>query len=340
MERFINQKVTIIKDGEQGKVISISKEDRTITIQTPKRERMFSLDTVVNEKIVFNDKKLQEAAIKAFEEYINELDKEQAKFEEAEAIRRENEEIARVRRDIGNSNVAFKCTYCNGGASSTSLGFKGACSPEIRAFNTNHREWCSGDICRCKKLEEGELSQEEFDASNVTSDKFAFLCYESRMLIDWICYAGMEKKTGKPMALNNAQTGSLAVLTTRPVIDGKEVPQEETQIFAVFLIAKHNDLSDIGGSATAHPKYRLELTPEESKQMLLWKYHSNTKNKDKAMWGTGLHRYLSDMVCCQILKDIVNVVKDPSRHALAVELLEKFQQETGIMEIDEPNGAI
>ena len=58
------------------------------------------------------------------------------------------------------------------------------------------------------------------------------------------------------------------------------------------------------------------------------------------MWGTGLHRYLSDMVCCQILRDIVNVIKDPNRHALAVELLEKFQQETGIMEIDEPNGAI
>lgn len=340
MERFINQKVTIIKDGEQGIVTDISKEDGFITIKTPTRERYFAPDTIIENKLMFNDKDLQEVAIAYFKDYKQYLLELEAAQDEADARRRENEFTSRIRREIGNSNVAFKCTYCNGGASSTSLGFKGACSPDIREFNTRCREWCRGEYCRCRKLEDGELTQEEFDSSVVTSDKMAFLCYESRMLIDWICYAGMEKKTGLPMALNKAQVGSLAVLTTRPVINGYEVPQEDTQIFAVFLIAKHDDLSEIGGSVTAHPKYRIELTPKESEKMLLWKYHANDNNKERAFWGTGLHRYLSDMECCQILKDMVDVIEEPTKKALAQELLDKFQIETGIPVIEKPDGAI
>ena len=46
------------------------------------------------------------------------------------------------------------------------------------------------------------------------------------------------------------------------------------------------------------------------------------------------------MECCQILKDIVEVIKDVNRKSLAKELLEKFQKETGIKEISEPEGAI
>ena len=46
------------------------------------------------------------------------------------------------------------------------------------------------------------------------------------------------------------------------------------------------------------------------------------------------------MECCQILREIANVVKNPDKKALAVELLEKFQKETGIAVIEEPNGAI
>ena len=142
------------------------------------------------------------------------------------------------------------------------------------------------------------------------------------------------------MALNKAQVGSLAVMTVRPVIDGEEVPQEKTQIFGVFLIAKHDDKSRIGGSVSADAKYRIELTPKESEKILFWKFHANAENPTKPFWGTGLHRYLNDMECCQILREIANVVEDQNKKELALELLAKFQTETGITIIEEPKGAI
>ena len=341
MERFIGQKVFIIKqDKVEGVVKTIDQEEGLIDVETAAGERNFNYAAVLNDKIVFADKELQEIAKPFFAE-LKQCYEDMKDAEDEKAIEEaKNRYICRIRRDIGDSNVAFKCTFCNGCASISSVGFKGPCSPELREYNVKNHEWCSNEYCRCKKLIDGEISQEEFDEKINTEEKMEFLCYESRMLINWICYAGMEKKTGLPMALNKAQVGSLAVMTTRPVVDGEEVPQEKTQIFGVFLIAKHDDKSSIGGSVSAHPKYRIELTPKESEKVLFWKFHRNVENPTKPFWGTGLHRYLNDMECCQILREIANVVKNPDKKALAVELLEKFQKETGIAVIEEPNGAI
>lgn len=341
MDRFIGQKVFIVKQNKvEGIVDSIDQEEGLITIKAGEGERSFNYVAVLNGVIVFADKEIQDIAVPVFSE-LKQCFEEMKDAEDDKAIEEaKNRYICRIRRDIGDSNVAFKCTFCDGCASKSSMGFKGACSPALREFNVNNREWCSSDYCRCRKLLDGEIDQQEFDEKINTEEKMEFLCYESRMLIDWVCYAGMEKKSGLPMALNKAQVGSLAVLTTRPVEDGYEAPQEKTQVFGVFLIAKHDDKSAIGGSVSAHPKYRIELTPEESEKVLFWKFHANSENPTKPFWGTGLHRYLNDMECCQILREIVNVVQDPDKKALATELLEKFQKETGIAEIVEPNGAI
>lgn len=340
MERFINKEVIILKDNERGIVSSISKDDQMITINTPSRVRKFDLSVIINNKVVFVDEELNEMAPPFFnelKEYFIELENARDK-EEAE--RYEAEHYAKIRRIVGDSNVAFKCTYCDGGCSSNSIGFKGPCSPDIREFNVNHRYWCGSKDCRCRKLLDNEMSLEEFNDKAYVEEKMEFLCYESRMLKDWVCYAGMEEKTGEPMALNKARVGSLAIMTTRPIVNGIEASQEETQVFGVFLIAKHSDNTAIGGSVSSHPKYHIELTPEESKQILFWKYHANTENKTKAFWGTGLHRYISDMECCQILKDIVKVIKDKDKKALAQELLDKFSSEAHIENIPEPNGAL
>ena len=338
MERFINQKVTF-KDGTTGVVTSISKEDGFITVKTANKERYLTPEYIINGNLVFDDQELQEIAISVFNEfkqYIEELENAQNEEFIANAW---NKYVSRIRRDIGDSNVAFKCAFCNGGASENTLGYNGPCSIDVRRFNVEHRKWCGGPYCRCGKLIREEISQEEFDKKALLDERMAFLCYESRMFKDWVCYAGMDEN-GTPRALPKAQVGSLAVMTTRPIKDGKEVPQEETQIFGVFLIAKHNDLSDIGGSVTAHPKYRIELTPEEAKQMLFWKYHSNKNKKEKALWDSGLYRSLSDMECCQILKDMVDVIKEPNKKSLAEELLNKFKEETGIENILDPEGPL
>ena len=340
MERFINKEVFLKKYNVDGYIKSISNEDGLIVVQVEKEEKTFTPLSVVNGAITFIDEELQEIAVPFFSELKDYLESlENAKSEEA-IKEAENRYISRIRREIGDSNVAFKCNFCNGGSSKTCIGFRGPCSPDVMEFNVNNRTWCGGPNCRCPKLLNEEMSQEEFDEKLKSTNRYDFLCYESKMLIDWVCFAGMEEKSGEPMALNKAQVGSLAVMTTRPIVNGYEAMEEDRQIFGVFLIAKHDEKSDIGGSVSAHPIYRIELTPEESKQIIFWKYYYNPNNKEKAVWGTGLHRYLSDMECCQILKDIVEVIKDVNRKSLAKELLEKFQKETGIKEISEPEGAI
>lgn len=340
MKRFINQSVTIMKDGAKGIVEAISEEDGYITVKSGEKERGFTPLAVVEGKLVFDNEEIQSVAIPLFADLKERLEELQNEKDEKAIKEKENEYICRIRRKIGDSNVAFKCTYCDGSASAKCMGFRGPCSELVRKHNVKKRSWCKRDICRCKKLFVGDMTQEEFDSKADASERKELLCYESRMFKDWVCYAGMEEKTGKPMALNKAQIGSLAVMTTRPIVNGKEVSQKDTIIFGVFLIAKYDDLSEIGGSVTAHPVYRLELTPEEAKEMLLWKYHANLNNKDEAFWGSGLHRYLSDMECCQILLDIVKCIKDPTRKALAKEMLDKFQKETGITTILPPDGAI
>lgn len=338
MERFLNKKV-LIKNQQEGALTSIDSENDLLIVKIGDEEKKFVTNAVLVGTIKFLDGDLQEIAIPYFsslKEYLEE--KEYAKDEE-ELKRIEYEHSCIIRRETGNSNVAFKCTFCNGGCSKNRIGFNGVCSQDVQEYNVAHRTWCSSEPCRCRKLLDGEITQDEFDKLQLTENEINFLCYESMMLKNWKCYAGMDKY-GNPMSLSKAQTGSLAVLTTRPVINGVEVPQEEAQIFGVFLITKYSDSSLIGGYVGAHPDYRIELTPEESKQMLFWKYHSNANKEEDISWSSGLHRYMSDMECAQILKDIVDVVKDEKKKALAKKLLNKFLEDSKIDEILPPSGPL
>lgn len=337
MEKFVGQEVTLKKYNCVGVVETISEEDGFITIVVKDEEKSFAPTTIINGTIKFVNEETQKAAVSFFTELIEKIEK----MEDIQILEAENQRISNKRREIGCSNVAFKCTFCNGGASNDCVGFKGPCSAEVREYNVAHRKWCGGPSCRCAKLVKGEMTTEQFNEKLNSTNRLDFLCYEYKMLVNWVCFAGMEEKTGEPMSLANIQLGSLAVMTTRPVIGKEEVPEEQRQIFGVFLIAKHDEKSDIGGSATAHPIYRLELTPEESRQILFWKYYYNEGNSNLISWTYHLHRYLSDMQCCQILRDIVKVIKkDEKKKALAIELLNKFKEETGIDEIANPKGPI
>lgn len=338
MERFINKKV-IVKDQFEGLITSIDPENNLINIKLDNEEKIFAINAVILGTIKFVNEELQELAIPYFSSLKDCLEEKENARDEEELKRIEYEQSCIIRREIGNSNVAFKCTFCNGGCSKNRIGFNGVCSKDVQEYNVAHRTWCSSEPCRCRKLLDGEITQEEFDRLQLTENEMDFLCYESMMLKNWKCYAGIDKY-GNPMSLTKAQTGSLAVLTTRPVIDGIEVPQEEAQIFGVFLITKYSDNSLIGGYVGAHPVYRIELTPEESKQMLFWKYHSNANKEEDISWSSGLHRYMSDMECAQILKDIVDIVKDEKKKALAKELLDKFVCDSKIDEILPPCGPL
>ena len=183
-------------------------------------------------------------------------------------------------------NIAFKCNYCDGGASDECVGFNGVCSDVIIRNNIEieHRTWCNSDTCDCLLYLEGEITREELDSRMQDS---GYVCYESQMLREWKAMAGIVQngeRKGQPMHLSQVQTNSL----------DPNIEENERYIFAVFLVDSSYDGDDTDeGFVTTRSEYKLKLSPAETHQMLFWKYHANSNHPDIAAWKSGLHRYLS-----------------------------------------------
>lgn len=214
-----------------------------------------------------------------------------------------NSRSTRSGRSYRRENVAFKCTYCDGGKTEDRIGFCGLCSDENIANNVrNKRDWCNtGPLCI--RRYNHEITRSEYESLAGSEQD---LCYESKMLRIWRAAAGTINhgpRAGTRIKLKNTEPNKLAVLTTR--LPGSK--EEERIIFAVFIIGLNYDGDGREeGFVTANKDYRIELTPDEAKGMLFWKYYKN-KTTDAVIWGTGLYRYLDDAVAVKILKDIVRI---------------------------------
>lgn len=243
--------------------------------------------------------------------------------------------IERKSSSPNGSNLAFKCNFCDGGASEDCVGFKGPCSDIQINYNIERAKhvWCSTDS-GCKKYYDLKIKREKLDNG--------FLCYESRMLLDWKCCAGVIRNgydAGRPMKLRSVRKNSLAVMTTRD--PGK---QDYTRyIFGVFLIDEYFEGDERDeGYVTCHSKWRIELNPTEAHQILFWRYYYNENAPEKMVFGSGLHRYLTDVEAAQILRDIVKVKRDESEKELAKEFLLHYCELhiINVNEIPEPGGAL
>ena len=85
-------------------------------------------------------------------------------------------------------------------------------------------------------------------------------------------------------------------------------------IFGVFLIDEYfagDDREE--GYVVCHSKWRIELRPDEARQILFWNYYANRNAPERIVFGSGLHRYLSDIRAAQILRDIIQVKKQKCR---------------------------
>ena len=226
-------------------------------------------------------------------------------------------------RKEGTENIAFKITYCDGGETDTNFGFREACSEICRKENLKlGRAWCNEARNLCTQLENNLISEEEFERRS----KQEVLCYESRILIDWKAYAGYDnaKNPPRPRKFNQLCSTGIALLTTVPN------DQEDRLIFGLFKIAKYFEGSeDQEGYVETHPKYRIEFTKEEAKQMRFWDFYSN-KNSDKETWGTGLFRYLSNEQILEVLKRMLEVKEGKQDYELAKELTEVFCNEKNL----------
>lgn len=238
-------------------------------------------------------------------------------------------------------NLAIKCTFCDGGSTKSTIGFNGVCSDMMIINNIEKKPhvWCSQPDCDCNQYLEGQISRKELDGL-CTGD--GFVCYESQMLRNWTVMGGTHHngdRDGETIPFKRTKPNTLCVMTTRNPQD----TEADRCIFGVYLIISADPGDEwTWGSAEAHPKYRLALTPSEASHMLFWKYYFNSINSDNPRWGTGLHRYQSDVQCAQILRDIVEIKSGTTDDDLAREF---FTHYCNLTEIDPdtlplPNGAL
>ena len=88
--------------------------------------------------------------------------------------------------------------------------------------------------------------------------------------------------------------------------------------FAVFLVDEsHEGDNRDAGYVTTNSEWKIELTPTEAHKILFWNYYINQNAPQKIVFGSGLHRYLSDEQAAQILRDIITVKVSPKEKEFA-----------------------
>ena len=159
---------------------------------------------------------------------------------------------------------------------------------------------------------------------------------------EWKVFSGAIKSgnnKGKPNKPIRLHQNSAVLLTA---IDSN-MPEKDRRILGVYMVNEDfiGKLCE-DGNIPAHSKYRLQLTEQESDQLLFWKYYVNEKSPDKMTWNTGKHRYFDNLWMAQILFDIVSLKSDPEEQELAQQFLKHFCKMNQItaQDLPKPNGAL
>lgn len=236
---------------------------------------------------------------------------------ELKSQRRKGLESQRGNAEINDEkNIAFKCVYCDGGATPDYIGFNGPCSDEIRTLNIGRRHPnCIRANHPCQKYENGQIDKEQLKEEFSRNSKD--ICYECHLMDSWYYGSGFTQN-GRPIKIDRNVTNALCVLTTYH-------PSERTEdihIIGVYIIDSFEKGDDYNESKVfAHQDYRIRLTKNEVKKMPFWqeRYYQN-RNTDADIWGTG-HRYLINPNALNILEDIKSFRNDPKEVKLIEEMI-------------------
>ena len=159
---------------------------------------------------------------------------------------------------------------------------------------------------------------------------------------DWKVFSGLIKSgtnKGKPNKPIRLHQNSACLLTT---VDS-DTPEKDRRILGVYMV-KENFIGKVceDGYIPAHSEYRLQLTEQESEQMLFWKYYVNEKFPHKTTWNTGKYRYFDNVWMAQILHDIISMKSDPMERKQAQDFFAHFckMNEIREQELPNPNGVL
>lgn len=323
-----------------GTGIVVAKEKGIISVQFSDSIKKFSYPDAFKQFLVTQDIELQLQIRHDIEEKQQQIENQRPIPSVASDVSKPLKSKRKAKK-VERSNIAFKCNYCDGGATQQRVGFNGVCSDAVIHYNIEkaHHVWCSDRDCLCKQYLDGKITRQDL-ILGMQNDNF--ICYESAMLRDWKASAGciqtgMDK--GKPMTLRKVQNNSLAILTTRNPYD----KDDKRFIFAVFLVNENFEGdSRESGYVTTNSKWKIELTPQEAHKILFWNYYICENAPEVIKFGSGLHRYISDYQAVQILRDIVKVKEKQSEKDFAQEFLNHYCIVNGIdiNLVPAPNGAL
>lgn len=221
-------------------------------------------------------------------------------------------------------NYAFKCNFCDGGASENCIGFKCACSDENIKYNieVEKRSFCSYKGSKCRKYYDGLISREDLDGSE------EFVCYEAITFTDWIFRAGYDntETTNTPRRMPGILPGGLCLITT-------VFPNTKERVIAgAFIIDNVYEGSDIDeGYAQCTTDLHVEFTPREATELKFWDYHVNPNNKESKQWGTGLYRKLTTEESLLFLDRIIEIKKGTVDEDVAKRMKNVFCEKNPIM---------
>ena len=338
---ILNQQVFNKKYG-MGTVVK--QTDEYVFIKFANGEKKFQYPMAFQKILALNNETLREEILKEI------MQKEQEKEQYKSEIKKD----IFINKNLNNSNnseklkdpqdrhnIAFKCNYCDGGKSDKLMGFNGVCSDKMIRYNIKVEKnvWCSLQKCMCSKYFQKKISRHTLESR---FNHGGFVCNESKMLKDWKAMAGFKHNgvhKGRPMHLKNVGVNSLCVLTTRK----PNTKEDERIIFAVFLIDRSYEGDDSEeGFVSTQSRFKLALSPKEAEKMPFWKYHANKNKAEKAFWGSGLHRYITNAQAVQILSDIAKLKKGTKDEALAQEFLAVFCEivNMSVEEAGSPEGVL
>ena len=159
---------------------------------------------------------------------------------------------------------------------------------------------------------------------------------------EWKVFSGIIKSgnnKGKPNKPIRLYQNSAVLLTARD----SSMSEKDRRILGVYMV-KEGFVGKLceDGYIPAHSKYRIQLTEQESDQLLFWEYYINEKSPEKMTWNTGKYRYFDNSWMAQILLDIISLKSDPNERELAQQFFEHFCKMNQIteQELPKPNGAI
>ena len=309
-----------------GHVVSF--DGKIITVQFGERSVKFSFPSIFNDILSMKDPALQNEVKELCDHENNQINQQQeermTEFEQrfAASIDAKANKAKNTKKYKDNNNVAIKCNYCDGGRSDQAFGYKSLCSDEVLHQNVSviKRPWCSSAECECKKYSLGEINRTELERMNRNGK---FICYESRLLKDWIASVGRvqrEKRTDKPKKTVSTRVNRMCILTTKLPTE----LEQERKVFAAFLISEVENGDEAEGNMHAHPDYRIELTAEEAERVRFWEFHKNKTKMEMPFWGSGLTRNLTDAQSINIMKAMMEAAIEPAKKAHILEVLEYY----------------